>query len=907
MIRTRFRDYSIGKKLGIIEAGIVLVLMALLTLFVVAFTRHILARGLGQDLTRQVTSARNLLEVYSNDVKGSTEKLANVFVSSFPQRFSCERGRTMKIGSVETPVLKSGATVMNLNFAAVDRFSVMTGGVATIFARTGDDFVRITTSLKKEDGGRAVGTYLGKQHPGYAALMKGESYLGRATLFDKEYSTKYEPIKGPNGEVIGILFVGYDMTDGLAYLKAKIREIRIGKTGYVYALNSAPGPQLGTLLIHPAEEGKNILGARDSGGGEFIKEILQRKEGTIRYPWINRERGETTPRMKIVVFTSFPEWQTVIGAGGYEDELFEDVSTLRNYVILAALALAVLLIVLLHLATKRMVTLPLQHAVQFAQSVASGDLTRTLTTAGDDEVGQLSVALTTMVASLKGMVGSIRGASDRVLTMAEEISDNTVLLTRAAHSQASAAEETSATMVQMAASIRTVAGNADSLACNTDEVSASVQELGASSEQVAKSAEVMASSVDETSATIEQMTVSIERVAQSTEELASSVTETSSTVEQMTVSIDQVAGNAQELQRVVAESAAVIEQMAASIRQTARSVEAANTEAKSAAKEGAAGLQAGQEAAAAMGRVAEVIEKTSAAILALGRRSEEIGDIVRVIGEIADQTNLLALNAAIEAARAGDAGRGFAVVAEEVRKLAERSMTATREIGQVIRKVQADTGDAVKYGEVASEEAKASMELTTVTGGALENIVASIGRTSSLMSEIARMTAEQSSASTQVTRAAERMSTAADVVANASREQATGGRQIRVAVERMNQITHEVTGATREQALGSRQIRTAVESMNQVTGQVSIATKEQSLSARQIVVAVEGMNALTQSVAGATAEQKKGGEMVVMAMEGISDTTRENLGSVEQLNRAARSLSRQAEELAGLVAAFKVA
>jgi methyl-accepting chemotaxis protein len=707
------------------------------------------------------------------------------------------------------------------------------------------------------------------------------------------------PVKNAGGQIIGVI------TSRMAWsvIDKIVDEEKSGQTGYAYILNKE-----GLVIAHPKKEKilkENYL--KDQSSKELAETAAKMVKG-------EHGVGEYTYEgvRKLTAFTGSKGYGDYKGLGwSYAvvqgtSEIYAPVTLLRNIVVSIVL-LSILVIAVLAIVVARSIANPMIRGVAFAQAVAAGDLTGRLEVKTRDEVGDLATALNDMVAGLRQMVGKIRDTSTEVAGTAGEISANTAQLTRAAHGQASASEETSATMVQMAASIQTVAGNADSLASNADEVSSSIQELGASSEQVAKSAEVMASSVSETSATIEQMTVSIERVAKNADELVSSVSETSSTIEQMTVSIDQVAGNSQELQQVVSASASTIEQMAASIRQVAKNVEEADSVAKRAAREGDAGQQAGQQAVAAMTRVAEVIEKTSASILNLGKRSEEIGTIVKVINEIADQTNLLALNAAIEAARAGDAGRGFAVVAEEVRKLAERSMAATKEIGQVIRQVQTDTAESVKYGEVASREAQASMELTTVAGGALENIVQSIERTSGLMSEIAKMTAEQANASSQVIRAVEKMNEATEVVANASREQATGGRQIRVAVERMNQITQEVSGAAREQAQGSRQIRIAVESMNHVTGQVTIATREQALSARQIVGAVSGMTAMTQSVANATAEQKKGGEMVVSAMENISDITRQNLASVEQLSRAAQGLSQQAEELAGLVATFKVA
>lgn len=192
----RFKDLSIGKKLVIIEAMFVLVLLSMFTFFVSSFTSAAMERTGKEHVQSQVQLAKDIVEVYSNNIKVTTTELANVFSSYFPNNFILVPSQTVMIEAVATPVMKNGTKVLNLDFEAIDSFTKMTGAVATVFARKGDDFLRITTSLKKEDGSRAVGTLLGSKHPGYAPLIKGESYLGRATLFGKVYSTQYVPIKG---------------------------------------------------------------------------------------------------------------------------------------------------------------------------------------------------------------------------------------------------------------------------------------------------------------------------------------------------------------------------------------------------------------------------------------------------------------------------------------------------------------------------------------------------------------------------------------------------------------------------------------------------------------------------------------------------------------------------------------
>jgi methyl-accepting chemotaxis protein len=575
-------------------------------------------------------------------------------------------------------------------------------------------------------------------------------------------------------------------------------------------------------------------------------------------------------------------------------------------VVAVSIVIGIVLCLLVSTLITRSIIVPLSAAVEIADRLSQGDLTAKSAAVSKDEVGQLLVSMNNMADKLRLMMARISATSSQVASAASQISSGSEALGRAAQSQSSATEETSSTMVQMAVSIQSVAQHAGSLLGHVGEVSSSIQELGASSEQVAKSSEQMASAVAETSATIEEMIASIDRVAENTEELAASVSETSATIEQMTVSIGEVAQNSQGLQQVVTETSAVVGEMTEAMRRMAGSAAEANAVASVATKEAVAGQTAVQEALAAMQRVSGVITKTADSVVNLGRHSDEIGNIVQVISQIADQTNLLALNAAIEAARAGDAGRGFAVVADEVRKLAERSVNATKEIGEVIKQVQADTLDSVKYGELATREAQASMDLSGVAGNALANIVRNIEQSGVLMAEIAAMTEQQAAASLQVNESVEKMSRSALQVASAAKEQAFGGRQIRIAVEKMNSITREVTGATREQSQGGKQIRIALESMNGVTRQVSLATREQAFSSGQILEAVTGMSSMTKLVADATSEQKKGGDMVVLATENISSLTRDNLAAVEQFAGSARELTLQANELIGMVGAFRV-
>jgi methyl-accepting chemotaxis protein len=331
-----------------------------------------------------------------------TAALAQSFQSNLKGQLEVKTA-TIDIKGVATPEMKLDGKTLNLDLAIVDKFTATTGAVATVFAKSGEDFVRITTSLKNDKGERAVGTKLDRAHPGYASAMTDKGFTGLATLFGRQYMTQYDPIHDASGKLVGLSFIGLDFSDYLKSLKDTIRSLKIGKTGYFYVLDSKPGDTYGNLVVHPASEGKNLLAAKDSNGHEFIKEILEKKEGTIRYPWINKELGDTEPRDKVVAYTYLQNWNWIVAGGTYVDEFTAEISKLRNFFAIAGVAIVLFISAIWWWMIQRMVTRPIGFVTQAAANIASGNLGNKLNTDRQDEVGQLLTSMDHMQTVLETM------------------------------------------------------------------------------------------------------------------------------------------------------------------------------------------------------------------------------------------------------------------------------------------------------------------------------------------------------------------------------------------------------------------------------------------------------------------------------------------------------------------------
>ncbi|MCX7908484.1 MAG: methyl-accepting chemotaxis protein [Ignavibacteria bacterium] len=233
-------------------------------------------------------------------------------------------------------------------------------------------------------------------------------------------------------------------------------------------------------------------------------------------------------------------------------------------------------------------------------------------------------------------------------------------------------------------------------------------------------------------------------------QISSSADISATAAAQISAIAETLAASAAENSAQVDEIATAIEEMSRTIAENAMGATRAAEVADKNKKIAAEGGNAVQQTVSKMNEIASVVRASADKIEKLGESSKQIGEIISVIDEIADQTNLLALNAAIEAARAGEQGRGFAVVADEVRKLAERTTEATKQIAQMIKGIQKETEEAVRAMKQGTDEVNSGIVLADKAGTALKEIMQSSQEVWDMINQIAAATEEQSSTAEQV-------------------------------------------------------------------------------------------------------------------------------------------------------------
>ncbi|KTC17198.1 chemotaxis protein [Pseudomonas marginalis ICMP 9505] len=412
------------------------------------------------------------LNTFHSTLRESTQRLSGLFEKRFGAGLSVRVDQPVAVAGTQTPSLFLGSNLLNNDFAEVDEFKETSGGVATVFVRSGEDFIRVSTSLTKQDGSRAIGTVLDHQHPAYQRLLGGQSYVGRAVLFDRSYMTQYTPVRDAAGKVIAVLFVGFDYTNAQNVQFDNLKRFRIGQTGSLALLDEQK-----RWLVPPA-------GVQALDQAIPLMLDLASKPGEGRF-WSDKNEDFYSVS---VPFEGGP-WAVVASMPKSE---IREVTWAVGIRLVIGSVLAMLIAVGAAVWLLRSKLQPLSDLVRQAEALGAGDLSARLNVSSHDEIGQLARSFNQMGEALSTMVSHIRTAAEEVNSRARALSglsggayDGMEQQSGEITSMAGAVEEFSATSLNIADNMGNTERLAQENAQQTRIGRTSMQEASSSLEHIA--------------------------------------------------------------------------------------------------------------------------------------------------------------------------------------------------------------------------------------------------------------------------------------------------------------------------------------------------------------------------------------------------------------------------------------
>lgn len=503
MMRLSLSAMSLGIKLSVLTSFSVAILLFVLTLTL----SHNAARQLEQlainDMENQVEGIGEVATVFNATLSEEVSNYTSLFQNFLPQPFSRNETTRVQIGEFSTPELRAGQQLLNLDQQIVDNFLQRTRAVATIFVRDGEDYIRISTSLKKEDGSRAIGTRLDRTSVAWQQVSKGEVYRGLATLFGHRYITQYQPVTDGSGSVIAVLFVGVEIDKQYALMRDKVLARHLGESGYFYVLDGADGANRGQYLFHRQREGQ--LPRWDD---TLQQRLLTQPEGILE----TELEGEST----MLAWRHLPDWNWVIVGEMSRASLLATIYQNRNLFMLIGLLLVVVFAVGFVWYSRRAISHPLKQVIYLAEQYAAGNLQAHLVTSRRDEIGQLIRAINGIGNGLEEVVAQVRRSAQEISDGTDTIAASSLDISEQIGRQASSIEETSASMEQFGA---TVEQNADNVRQALVLVAEAADTVNQGEETVTRSVNTM-SDIQEASRSIADITHVIESIAFQTNILA---------------------------------------------------------------------------------------------------------------------------------------------------------------------------------------------------------------------------------------------------------------------------------------------------------------------------------------------------------------------------------------------------
>jgi methyl-accepting chemotaxis protein len=689
-------------------------------------------------------------------------------------------------------------------FALVDGIKKKYHADATIFWREENSFVRISTNVEQE-GKRMVGTSI-KEGPVYEALAAGKVYSGLATIGGVLKFVDYKPVMD-GGKVLGAVFAGLNVFS--KELQEYLKTVKVDGKGYPFILNDK-----GFFVYHPDQALMNqeVVQKVPTIG----KLLLENTQKYLVYDY----KGE----QKVAALKSYDPFKWKIYFGMSRAETLHGLDWVIYKSSLTGLIVAMVASGLtLFLVIARVVMAPVKRIAEASEQIAKGEYNVSMDYAAKDALGETADSVKRLAATVKEKIGFIQGVMDsirspnvicdaegKVLRVNQEMLDFMQIGGTPASWLGKMAGEcifgdaSRITVVQRAvAEKKALIGdvfdpvtrkgeqkhvrvdavplyNLDghliggcSIWTDLTDVLAGQRAVEENHKQLMALAEEIDGFTHRVAAASEQLSAQIEQASRGTENQRERTTSTATAMEEMNATVMEVARHASE---------------------------AANGSREVQTKSNHGSEIVGQ-VIEAMGKVNTMSKELSSEINDLGRQAADITSIINVIQDIADQTNLLALNAAIEAARAGEAGRGFAVVADEVRKLAERTMSATTEVTGSIQAITGTVDKNVRSVTQAVEAIESSNRLASQAGESLKEILAIAGKAVDQITSIATAAEQQSATSEEINRSIDEINAIASETAEGMNHSAQAVSDLARQVGDLRQLVARMSGTDQPKAL----------------------------------------------------------------------------------------------------------
>jgi|GEM_PF-651259 methyl-accepting chemotaxis protein len=616
----------------------------------------------------------------------------------------------------------------------------------------------------------------------------------------------------------------------------QLKEIRYAGNEYFWVNDKSYN-----MVMHPIKpelDGTSMYNTKDPDGKFMFREFVDvaqanEKGGIVNYMW--PKPGKDEPVNKIAFVKYYDKWGWILGSGIYVDDIDDEYAGIQFDMFIVLFVLVTIVLFGTYLFTKKLIK-PILKLSEAADKFTAGDLNIEVQVESKDEIGKLGESFNNMISKISEQLQYLDNLPTPVMIINKDFSikymnkagaellgkTQAELLgqkcfnnfktkdcgtDKCSCAQAMAknkvvTEETitnpngkTLPIMYTGAPIKDKQGNIigameyvvdiSNIKNMQEYLSRKTTEMVGIMKQFAEGDLTVSLAIekeDEIGNLFNSFNVAVNNLRELIQNVNESVHATASAANQISSSSEEIAAGAQEQSSQTTEVAGAVEEMTKTIFETSRNASAAADTAKLAGERAVEGGKVVSETITGMNKISEVVSKSAEKVFTLGQNSDKIGEIIQVINDIADQTNLLALNAAIEAARAGEQGRGFAVVADEVRKLAERTTKATKEIADMIKTIQRDTIEAVESMKKGTAEVLEGKKMTEKAGVVLNDIVESSKKVTDLVTQVAAASEEQSAASEQISKNVE-------AIERVSQESTFGVQQIAKASEDLSNLT----------------------------------------------------------------------------------------------------------------------